>query len=291
MTTFGKILVFMNLVFSVITGALIVFVFTTRAQWKVAYEAEKAKAASIEANYNAERKSRENESKQKEAINAAQSVEITTLKTSVEQANAQAAAAKGELTKLETRSQTDNTSQQKLQAELDQLKSERDSIVKQVDQMKTTIVGLQKEVDTERGRRIDTDLRARTLQQKNENLLKSYEELLLRNRELEQSSTLGSSAGGQPSILTPPPKPAPIGVTGKIEYVGGQNTSLAQINIGSDSGLAPGNELTIYRGDTYVGKLNLVETQAKASVGKFIPNGREQMKVDDRVTTGFGKSN
>ena len=37
MTVFGKILVFLNLLFSVVTGALIVFVFTTRANWVAAY--------------------------------------------------------------------------------------------------------------------------------------------------------------------------------------------------------------------------------------------------------------
>src|SRR5438445_5089732 len=36
MTTLGKILVFVNLVFSLITGALIVTVFVTRTNWKTA---------------------------------------------------------------------------------------------------------------------------------------------------------------------------------------------------------------------------------------------------------------
>ena len=44
MTAFGKVLVFLNLLFSVVTGALIVYVFTTRANWVAAYNDAKVKA-------------------------------------------------------------------------------------------------------------------------------------------------------------------------------------------------------------------------------------------------------
>ena len=37
MNTLGKILVFVNLIFSVVTGALIVMVFITRTQWEKGY--------------------------------------------------------------------------------------------------------------------------------------------------------------------------------------------------------------------------------------------------------------
>src|SRR5262249_9485477 len=38
MTTLGKILVFANLVFSLVTGALIIMVFSTRTNWKSGYD-------------------------------------------------------------------------------------------------------------------------------------------------------------------------------------------------------------------------------------------------------------
>ena len=67
MTIFGRLLVFMNLVFSVITGALIVFVFTTRANWVAAYKDAEAKAKTAEAAYKSERGAHDSDVRQKDA--------------------------------------------------------------------------------------------------------------------------------------------------------------------------------------------------------------------------------
>jgi len=67
MTPFGKLLVFLNLVFSVVTGALIIFVFTTRSNWVGAYNDAKVKAESAEKAYKAEKTAHENDLKQKDA--------------------------------------------------------------------------------------------------------------------------------------------------------------------------------------------------------------------------------
>ena len=47
MNTLGKTLVFLNLIFSVLTGALIVMVFATRTNWKLGYD-RKDQALQIE---------------------------------------------------------------------------------------------------------------------------------------------------------------------------------------------------------------------------------------------------
>ena len=67
MTIFGKLLVFLNLVFSIATGALIVFVFTTRANWVSAYNHAANQAKAAEAAYKAEKAAHENDIKQKDA--------------------------------------------------------------------------------------------------------------------------------------------------------------------------------------------------------------------------------
>ena len=79
MTIFGRILVFMNLVFAVATGALIVFVFTTRTSWQAAYDDAKKKAEAAEVAYKAEKASHDNDLKQKESASASDKAEIDRL--------------------------------------------------------------------------------------------------------------------------------------------------------------------------------------------------------------------
>src|SRR5690242_2795979 len=76
MTVFGKILVFLNLLFSVVTGALIVFVFTTRSNWVAAYTDAKGKAEAAEAAYRSEKASHDNDRKQAEQTQASFTEEL-----------------------------------------------------------------------------------------------------------------------------------------------------------------------------------------------------------------------
>ena len=51
MTAFGKILAFLNLVFALLTGALIGMVYLTRTNWEQSYRQVQAKAVAADASY------------------------------------------------------------------------------------------------------------------------------------------------------------------------------------------------------------------------------------------------
>src|SRR5438874_894353 len=148
MTVFGKLLVFMNLVFAVVTGALIIFVFTTRASWHTAYVDAKQKAEAAEAAYKVERASHENDVKQKDSEIKSSKDEVTRVTNELQASQAdnqrltKAAADQKNLTDKAT---TDQTA---VQAELKQLKQERDDIVKEKDDLRNRIVSMQKEIDS-----------------------------------------------------------------------------------------------------------------------------------------------
>ena len=62
-----------------------------------------------------------------------------------------------------------------------------------------------------------------------------------------------------------------------------------KINIGSDSGLSPGNSLIVFRGNEYIGDLALTTVEPKAAVGKFSPARRAaKVKEGDSVISSFG---
>jgi hypothetical protein len=290
MTAFGKLLIFMNLIFSVVTGALIVFVFTTRANWVSAYNDAKGKAELAEKAYKSELTSHQNDLKQKDSTIVSMQEQNRTLQGQVDAARDEAARARQVAAEVEKNNATANTAQSKVQAELNQIKLERDAIIKEKEQLRQMIVKVQKELDEWREKAVLADLQAKNLVQKNQNLLRELETLTVRVRELETSGAVGAgpSSGPGVSITAPLPKSAPPGVQGKVTKVGKSGTGLAQIDIGSDSGLSVGNVLTVFKGEVFKGELTLTGVTAKTAVGRFTPARRNAtIAEDDSVITSF----
>lgn len=292
MTVFGKILVFLNLVFSVITGALIVFVFTTRANWVAAYNDAKVKAEAAEAAYKTEKLSHENDVKQCEATEASLTAERDALRGDLAREQARAQQLERSAQTQTALTNTSATELQKNQAELNQIKSEREALVAEKESLRTRIVAMQQEIDRWRGTAVNADLEAKNMRQRVTNLLRQVEELTARNRELESATpgAAGPATAGAGSALDEPARSAPPGVRGKITAVGADGTN-AQVNIGSDSGLSPGNLLVVFRGAEYLGDLKITAADPKAAVGRFVP-ARPKLKVQagDSVITSFAGS-
>jgi hypothetical protein len=292
MTFFGKLLVFLNLVFSVVTGALIIFVFTTRSNWVGAYNDAKVKAESAEKAYKNEKTAHDNDLKQKDATLKEMEEQIKQLNNRVATAQAEAQQARDAADKQVNVNRTASTDAQRLQAELDQIRSEREALDKEKTILRERVVAIQKELDKQREVAVQEGLRARNMEQKAHNLLRQVEELTVRNRELESAGGTGTGAGttgsGTGSILEGVVKTAPPGVRGKVTRIGEKDKNLASVNIGSDSGLSRGNVLIVYRGNQFLGELTLSEVSPKVSVGKFVPNKRtDTVQVGDQVATSL----
>jgi hypothetical protein len=288
MTVFGKILVFLNLLFSVVTGALIVFVFTTRSNWVAAYTDAKTKAEAAEAAYRTEKASHEADRKQAEQTLATVGEQMALL-------DKQLGALRADNEQLQrtaaTQTNLNNTSasnSQRLQAELDQNRSERTALVEERNNLQTRIVNMQKEVDDWRSTAIRADLQAKNLVQRVNNLLRQVEDLTARTRELEAAAPGASAtARGTGSVADQPATAAPPGVKGKVTGAS-EGTGFAQVNIGSDSGLSAGNVLIVFRGSEYLGDLTITVAEPKTAVGKFQPKSRAaKIQAGDSVITSF----
>ncbi len=71
---------------------------------------------------------------------------------------------------------------------------------------------------------------------------------------------------------------------GKIEVVREGNDGLLMINIGSDDGLSEHNKLDVRRGDSYLGKIEVVTTEPNRAICKVLPEYRQGvMKEGDNV--------
>lgn len=293
MTSFGKILVFMNLLFSVVTGFLIIMVFDKRTDWKTKYDKMERRAEAAELAYKNERVSHENDLKQKDSSSTSVTAELATLKERLSAAQDEVAKAQDKVSEQEKINAGALVNSEKTEAELAQIKEERQKLVDKEQAMRAALVAVQKEKDAERSLAVNADIQAKALLSKNTNLLRQLEELTVKLRDAEQGGPqLAGGTPGSNSVLNPPPKVAPPGVRGRITQVGREGTFLAQINVGSDSGISAGNVLIVYRGDIYVGDLTITNTEPKVAVGKFTPAKRSMAaQVDDAVITSFTSAN
>ena len=296
MTSFGKILVFMNLLFSVVTGFLIIMVFDKRTDWKTKYDKVERRAEAAELAYKSEKLSHDNDLKQKDSASAGLVIEVNSLKDRLTATQQESAKLLDDAQKDKQATAGALVNSEKIEAELAQLKEERQKLVDEKQAQRVAIVKVQQELDAQRSLAVNESLQAKSLLSKNSNLLRQLEELTVRLREAEQNGGSGLAAGGGTpggnSVLNPPARPAPPGVRGRVTAVGREGTFLAQINVGSDSGLSAGNVLVIYRGDIYVGDLTITGTEPKVAVGKFTPAKRNMaVQVDDAVITSFTSAN
>ncbi|MEZ6143192.1 MAG: hypothetical protein R3B84_21720 [Zavarzinella sp.] len=292
MTVFGKILVFMIMLLSVATGAMIVYVLTTRANWKAAYDDMKVKAEAAEVAYKKEKSAHDNDLKAIADTNSSKTTELETLKQQFTALQAQLAAKDKEIADAKATSVTDTTLVQKFESEMKQLREERDVMAKDNFKLQQELANQIIKTNAEKKLFVEAKLEAETLKSKLGNVSRELGDLQQRYNELETRSVFAGGASGtlSSSVLNPPAKPAPLNVSGKVVEVGTASSGLAVVSIGSDSGLSIGNVLIVYRDDLYLGELTLTQVEPKFSAGKFSPaRSRYILQKGDPVTTGFSK--
>jgi len=300
MTAVGKILVFMNLLFSIATSGMIVLVFTTRTNWRTEYEKVKNVALVAEAAYRTEKHSHLTDNNSRDSqldsvgkLNRALAQERDDTLAKFDKQSAEMTAHRKEKEILDATHAT-------YVKEMASIKVERDGLTKDVFDLRDLNKKTQAELNDQRIIAVNNQIEANAQKQRANRLLERVEDLeknvtQLTNKLTALGANVGSSSG---SILNPPPIPAPRDVFGTVRAVG--TTGLTVVNIGSDSGISTGNKLYIYRVDSqnpknslYLGEVVISRTEPKQAVGQFYPKpfaklNEQTPKVDDIVSTSLG---
>jgi hypothetical protein len=263
MTVLGKILVFVNLLFSLVTAGFIVTVFVTRTNWKAKFDEAANEVKVARAEVVTERDSRQ------KAVAALQG-QIKTAQGETESAKAEAAQKDAELKSerlarrdLQSTSEADKTNTNLQQLELKRLQDERANLMAQIARRDTDLLGLRHDITVFRDKSTASDIAFRSAQTRNEQLLAQLETV---NRQLAQFKASGVS-GGLASNRTPPPDD----VRGRIEELI-PGTQLARVSIGTDVGVTRGVTLDIYRlGATplFLGTIEITNAEPKQAVGRY----------------------
>ena len=303
MTAVGKILVFMNLLFSVAVAALIVVVFTTRTNWKNEYEKVKNVSLVAEAAYKTEKLSHENDIKSRESQIKSLAIENATIIGERDQARLETVEVKKQVKDEQNEKTSSGTNHAALVKEVTALKDERTVLTAEAAALRVEVLRVQKDRDDQRLIGINNKIESDAQTAKARRLLERVEELE-RTVTVQQNrlNSLGASGstGGTTSLLNAPATPAPRDVRGTVRAVSADTSGLTVINLGSDSGLSIGNKLEVYlidaqnpKNSIYLGELVISRTEPKQAVGRFNPKPfakpEERLpKVDDIVSTSLG---
>lgn len=274
MNLLGKIFAMAILVLSVMFMTLALAVYATHKNWKE--EADKLNS-------------------QLSTANAQLQLKIEEFNRLESQARGEKESATQQLAKLETERKNLVDRNAVIQAELDQLRAERRDATAAVAatqdnnrRLAEEVTGLRQDIRTNEQARdvaFATTLKATEELHQTKGVLDNTVE---RNRQLtEQVSGMTSvmdAKGIDPN--TPPDAVTPTvdGLVSHVKQVAG--AQLVEVTIGADDGLKQGNTVEVYRGDRYLGRLDILKTSPDRAVGRVDRRFQQgAIQEGDRVAT------
>lgn len=289
MTILGKILVFLNLVFSLVTGALIVMVFVTRTNWKAGFDRLNDYYLVSEANVDTYRKEARDIEKQIRALEERLEREKDEHRRDVDEAKAKLDATERSLAQEQSKSKTAAALTGAITEETRRRQAEVENFQKQLAESEARRVEAEQRAKKSQDEAVAARIAATSEHERNRQLLETNEQLA-KDLERERTRTGGTAGGVAQASVKPPPENVEGVVTDSDPRSG-----LVAISIGSDSGIQPNHTLEVFRIDgsrgQYVGMIRVVDSRFHEAVARVIPPlapGAGQVRKGDRVATKLG---
>ncbi len=290
MNTVGKILVILNFVFALVVGGFLAIDFATRTNWHKAY---KALEKEVQAQ-NGSRASAQEVAGAVVATSTEQKLKLDELKQKLKDGQDEAKAEEAKLglqiDDYKNKLKDGDLTVAKSQAAVTRMVEETKHLNGVISAREKAINALEGDVKTFRQQAISNENLARTIQSRNEELVKQVQDL---NTALARASA--GAAGSETSIARNPnePNPPSARVQGEVEAVDKIDRTLVQLSLGSDNGVNKNHTLEVFRlGDRpeYLGMVRIVESHAQKSVGRLIQlNGvasnRKTLQAGDKVAS------
>jgi len=275
MNTLGKLLVILNLLFALLTGAFLAVDYASRTNWKDVAEARQSEMDALRANSESEVRSKRELVKANEQIRG----EMDALTINKNSQLAQM--------KLENEKLARQVGEQKAVAELAVLNQE--NAIQQTKRLQGEVVLL---LDTVKKREEEivgyqtriTDVTQKYTQRENEaataNARAQNLFLQLKEKEIYIAKLLGGGGSGDGTKVVAVPvrdpnfvNPPPVDVRGLIQKVDTEQRDLVQISLGSDDGLQKDHTMEVYRlspSPQYLGRLRVLDVYPRTAVGRVV---------------------
>jgi hypothetical protein len=313
MTAVGKILVFFNLIFSLIVGAFVVTVYISQTHWaaeyrdlqkryevadasNAAYQAELKKASDYAKSFNdqvlrdgdlekaAGLKDSDDQptklKKIKDVIKAAIN-DAVVQKGVADKAREDLGAVTQKLTAADAVAAAKNAEVEKRQEES---KQTRELLAAETKKNLDAVVALGKARDEA----VAEGILAKSAQARLKQLEEENDRLAKENMKLAAGGSRVATTSNKPDVPNRPSE----NVQGRISQVG--SNGLVLISLGSDAGLAKGNTLEVYRLNTqapelskYLGRIKITEVTATGAVAQPVGKPAGPLQVGDQVSSNI----
>lgn len=288
MTVVGKILVFLNLVFSLLVGGLVMMAYSSRENWVQAHKEERALRQAIE-------KSRDQIFTEKRTLEQkltndlqAEREKATGLQGKLAQAETQLATLKDKLSEtskaIEKADANTKTTQGASASREQEVRELETSLAMAQDEIKNLNI----QMNTERADKVRAQIDAKTLQAR---LGEMEGELKRLARELAKKSIAGTdtttTVSTQPNGRLDSKNPPPQDLEGQVTAVDAES-GLVSIKPGSDSGLQRGHTMEVFRlgeNPKYLGRIRIEGVRPHEAVGRPVKKTPFAIKVGDRVAS------
>ncbi|HLW67109.1 MAG TPA: hypothetical protein VKS79_17475 [Gemmataceae bacterium] len=280
MTVLGKILVFVNLVFSLAVAGLIVTVFMTRTNWRNGYDEVKKELSISEASRAADQASYKSIVEAKEAANTQLEQKNVALQNDILALNGRVTALQADLAQQKTLANTEQSNNVASTREMQKLQTERDMLAEQKTERDKRILALEKSIVDHRNEAVSARIQSNSLNERLQKMMMQVEVLTRENSQLKASGAVATNAY----------KPAPVEVKGQVTGVA---DNLVTVSLGSDHGLSVGTILQAYRlspSAQYLGTVTITNIETHRAAGRFTPAVRNAtiMKGDTVDTKVIG---
>ncbi|MCI0378500.1 MAG: hypothetical protein L0215_12900 [Gemmataceae bacterium] len=272
MNTIGKILVILNLVFALVVGGFLVVDYATRTNWKDAFDKLSAEMKTAGANASVSGDTLTDLNKQVRRMEADLATEKQKLVDYQQLAKAKEDSLKLALDEEKDRTKDADLNYNKALAEKDRLKDEVKNLAATIASREKTILAMQDDNKRLRTEAIANENIAKSMQERNENLLGQIQDMTRKLARLESGG--GDSPLGRDPNAANPPTTFVKGRVGKVG--GGQNKNYVEITVGSDHGLAKHHTLEVYRltpRPEYLGMIRIVDVTPRGAVAQLVRTG------------------
>jgi ABC-type Na+ efflux pump permease subunit len=273
MTTVGKILVIVIMLFAVLFLGISTVVFTTATNWKEATAAQKKKVQELDAknrdllaSVDAAKKDLDKAVADHQAAKTQAEGHVKSLEDENKTLSQEATAARSKLEVAQQSAHTSLTQAEERRKETEVLREQKSAVEKQANEFKLQQTELNDKIR-------DLERQSKTLDENNKDL---------RDRVARYSTAL-RKAGLSDDVSTYRGLESPPPVQGEVSRVDAQNRKV-EITIGSDDGLVPGHELFLYRTKPraeYLGKIKILSVDPDQAVGKVIGNTVQGKKIQE----------
>ncbi|HEY7327688.1 MAG TPA: hypothetical protein VH592_08615 [Gemmataceae bacterium] len=284
MTAVGKILVFLNLVFSLVLGGFVAFAYAARTHWVDANKKLEAQNSVLAADARTFQTELQKAQQDKADEIAKKDAELSNYRKDLENANKAIAQLRADVSNAKSLEQSQRNQSSVYTYEVGKRQEDVGLLRSTLQKERDTNNTLAKQNAELRDQATIAQIERRTVQDANNRLEKQLQQMA------KDMARMRANGGGSATARVGSKNPPPEDVQGLVKNT--DSSGLMTLTIGSDAGLTKGHTLELFRlnpatpsQSKYLGTVRIVESEAHQSVAQPVGRLTSPPQRGDRVAS------